>query len=554
MHQNYRSPILRQLRDQQVRYAPRERKVLQAARAEKLLTEIDSHRVYPYEYLCYHLTDFRPDSQPGVSVGGSDAQHDLRLLVEDLTDAANLDAEGAGERVWTVEDLSRHFNVSTKTIARWRQQGLVSRRFMFDNRKRVGFLQSSVERFVNDNSDRIERGSQFSQISEEERTRIVSYARRLAQAGGCPAEVTRRVANRTGRSPETIRYTLKQFDEQHPEMALFPGKSGPLSEEAKREICLQFRQGVKVDDLAVRHCRTKTSIYRIINEMRGRRIMEMPLDHIENPLFDEPNAADLILGPPPVADNTRKTRPPAGLPAYLADLYEIPLLTPEQEVYLFRKMNFLRHRASKLRDQLDLTHTKSSLMDQIEQDYEEALATKNQIIRANLRLVVSIAKRHVAATENIFELISDGNVSLIRAVEKFDYGRGNKFSTYATWALMKNFARSIPDEHKRRTRFRNTEDEMFDATMDRRTDQYELEMAQTVRESEIGRILNRLDEREQQIIISRFGLNHDQEPLTLKEVGTQMGVTKERVRQIESRALAKLRKAALEEKIDAPEA
>ena len=63
---------------------------------------------------------------------------------------------------------------------------------------------------------------------------------------------------------------------------------------------------------------------------------------------------------------------------------------------------------------------------------------KNQIIRSNLRLVVSIAKRHVGPSNNFFELVSDGNMSLIRAVEKFDYSRGNKFSTYASWAIMKN--------------------------------------------------------------------------------------------------------------------
>ncbi len=62
---------------------------------------------------------------------------------------------------------------------------------------------------------------------------------------------------------------------------------------------------------------------------------------------------------------------------------------------------------------------------------EEALAVKNQIIRANLRLVVSIAKKHVGRSDNFFELVSDGNMSLIRAVEKFDFARGNKFSTYA---------------------------------------------------------------------------------------------------------------------------
>ena len=144
-------------------------------------------------------------------------------------------------------------------------------------------------------------------------------------------------------------------------------------------------------------------------------------------------------------------------------------------------------------------------------------------------------------------------MSLIRAVEKFDCGRGNKFSTYASWAIMKNFARTIPGEFKHRDRFRTSHDEMFLATTDERTDQYEQESAQSLRERQIDRILSRLDEREQKIIISRFGLDYRQEPQTLKEVGAEMGVTKERVRQIEARALNKLRMAVAEERIDIPE-
>ena len=97
---------------------------------------------------------------------GREASHDLRLFVEDLSDAANVPADGAGERVLTVDELARHFRVSTKTISRWRQQGLVSRRFVFDGRKRVGFLQSSVDRFVarNEDADRVRRGAHFSQL------------------------------------------------------------------------------------------------------------------------------------------------------------------------------------------------------------------------------------------------------------------------------------------------------------------------------------------------------------------------------------------------------
>ena len=106
---------------------------------------------------------------------------------------------------------------------------------------------------------------------------------------------------------------------------------------------------------------------------------------------------------------------------------------------------------------------------------EEALDVKNQIIRSNLRLVVSIAKRHVGPSNNFFELVSDGNMSLIRAVEKFDFSRGNKFSTYASWAIMKNFARTIPEENYRRDRFVTGHEEMFEAAADNRTDEHEYE-------------------------------------------------------------------------------
>src|SRR5258706_13122321 len=158
MHTDYHVSTLKQLRDQQVRFAPRDKKIEQVQRAEKLLGELDPARTYTYEYLCYRITDFRPQAHPNRKLPGGETIHDLRLFVEDLSDAANVRAEAAGEQVLTVEELSKLFNVSTKTISRWRQQGLVSRRFVFDGRKRVGFLRSSVERFPSQNEERVRRG------------------------------------------------------------------------------------------------------------------------------------------------------------------------------------------------------------------------------------------------------------------------------------------------------------------------------------------------------------------------------------------------------------
>ena len=201
-------------------------------------------------------------------------------------------------------------------------------------------------------------------------------------------------------------------------MAIFPHNRGLPKTEAKREIYRQYRRGDSVQALAQRFCRSPSRIYRIVNEMRAAQIMELPLDYIGNEQFarlrSQKKEAE-ILGPLPESDlPTKKPRLPSDLPAYLASLYEVPLLTREQETHLFRKMNYLKYKASALRAQLDVNQPKSRLMDRIEKLYDESVATKNQIIRANLRLVVSIAKRYVGPAGDFFEFVSDGNMSLMQ--------------------------------------------------------------------------------------------------------------------------------------------
>jgi len=554
MNSDYRIVLIRELRDQQVRFAPRNKRSEQADRAEKLLTELDPAKDYPFDFLFYRVTSIRPDSSTVRLIKGEDAVHDLRLFVEDITDSMNLRLEEASEPVHTVEDLSKRFNVSTKTISRWRDQGLVSRRFVAEGRKRVGFLNSSVERFVTQNRLRVERGERFSQMDDSERDDIIDRSRRLAKQGLNLTEVIRQVSQEVGRSVETIRYTIKNFDRKFPAMAVFPEQRETLSEEDKRALYQQHLRGVSIVLLAKRYKRTRSSIIRLLNEQRALTIKELVLEYVPSPEFEnDPDVNRILADTPASVASTRKLRAPSGLPAYLASLYEVPLLEPQQESHLFRKMNFLKFKAVQLRSKLDPKAPSVALMDQIEKLHEEALSVKNKIVQANLRLVVSIAKRHVGPRGDLFGLISDGNVSLMRAVDKFDYTRGFKFSTYAHWAIRKNFARSIPDEFKHRERFRTSSDEVFNSHQDVRADHLALEIDQQARADQIVKILHALDEREQQIIVMRFGLGRGTEPRTLKEVGEELGVTKERIRQLELRALAKLRTAAEREKIDAPE-
>jgi RNA polymerase sigma factor (sigma-70 family) len=553
-----RNPALRQLTVQQVRFAPPARRLEQLSHAEQLLAEIDVTKTYPWQYVCYRITEFRPDSYPELMITGEDLVHDLCLMIEALSRfTPPVPVETVAEPVLTLEQISQRLNVSTKTISRWRDRGLVGRRVVCNGKRQVGYRKSVVDRFLAVNKDRVERSSRFSQLSEHEREEILRRAKRLARVNSSTlTEVSRRIARRLGRSPETIRYTIKNFDRQHPEQAIFPDVTGVLGEEAKQTLYSYYRRGISVDSLAKRFQRTRTSVYRVINEVRAQRLLAQPLDYIPHPSFEDPSAeAEILSGMPgqeAYESERLKMRVPKDAPPELASLYEMPLLNKEQEQHLFRKMNYLKHKADKLRQQLRPERARIQELQRIEDLQNQANAIKEQLIRSNMRLVMAIAKRHAAQTDNFFELVSDGNMSLIRAVEKFDYSRGNKFSTYASWAIMKNFARSIPEEKRRRERYVTGHEEMFEVAPDMRSD--EQEMVSSVEQSKhrVNRLLEYLEPRERQIIQMRAGLDNYSEGMTLEEIGQQLGITKERVRQLNVRIMNKLRAIAREQKIDLP--
>jgi RNA polymerase primary sigma factor len=289
-----------------------------------------------------------------------------------------------------------------------------------------------------------------------------------------------------------------------------------------------------------------------VDATRARRILGAEIRYIPHPSFDDPGARDAILAPmpaPDVAQAPRRAEAAAGMPPYLASLYhEVLLLSRDQEAHLFRKMNYLKARAGRLRDRIDPDRPRAADLDEVERLLGEAQAIRAQIVRANLRLVVSIAKRQRGRRDELFERVSDGNYVLIRAVERFDYARGNKFSTYATWAIRNNFARAFRGAARPRHRSLLGHDEDLEAAVDPRADELERSDVQERRQEACARLLGRLDDRERRIIVGRFGIGGA--PVrTLKQIGTELGITRERVRQLEARAQDKLRRLARAEEL-----
>ena len=291
---------------------------------------------------------------------------------------------------------------------------------------------------------------------------------------------------------------------------------------------------------------------RHVVEMRARRMVEAKIKFVGHPDFDDSTATAEILGPMPGpvgrGKGPGKARAREVLPLSDADFQDSKFLTREQEVHLFRKMNFLKYQAAQLLEAINPSRARSADLDRVEELLREAGAIRNRIIRSYLRLVISIVRKYTGHSQDFFDLVSEGNISLIQASERFDFGRGNRFSTYATWAIINDFARRIPRDRSRRVRFATGREGLLQALTDHRDRGRADAMDQEQCREVIRKLLGYLDDREQAILVRRFGLAGDKQ--TLVEVGRELGISKERVRQLESRALDKLRTLAEVQKLD----
>ena len=289
----------------------------------------------------------------------------------------------------------------------------------------------------------------------------------------------------------------------------------------------------------------------VLTDMRMRRLLETRIYFVPHASFDDPATYSMILNPGSATCRGRdvaRVKPPAGVALILQGIYNDPLLTREEEVHLFRKMNFLKHQASRFRGAINPAKVTAAELDLVEALQAEALEVRNQIIRANLRLVVSLVKKLRRDDHDLAELVSDGYVALMRAVERFDFSRGYKFSTYASWVIINSSIRDSARDH-RRDRLRTGTEEMLEAAPDHRNDDYPCEVEQELCQDAIRRMLVPLNDRERKIIVSRFGLEGTCQK-TLSQLGKELGITKERVRQLENRARFKLREIAEAQKFD----
>jgi RNA polymerase sigma factor (sigma-70 family) len=284
---------------------------------------------------------------------------------------------------------------------------------------------------------------------------------------------------------------------------------------------------------------------------------------------------------------------------YLDEVSGHLLLTAEDEVRLARAIELGETAESRLRSEAALTIDEQIRLRSMVRQGEEAKLT---FIRSNLRLVISIAKRYTGRGMDLLDLIQEGNLGLIRAVEKFDWRKGFKFSTYATWWIRQAIARGLGNQartirlpvhmadvlravddarqgltdelHRPPTNeelARHTgipvervravteapidtvsldkpvgddgESELHEFVVDIRAEDPYLEVVENVRTEEIRRAVSTLDPPERVVLTLRFGLNGD-DPWTLSAVGDYLGLTRERIRQIENRGLARLRHPA----------
>jgi len=276
---------------------------------------------------------------------------------------------------------------------------------------------------------------------------------------------------------------------------------------------------------------------------RSKRLLHREISFIHSPLFPKMQIEDVEWkdGDIYVDESSDVTPNDRIVPTHLSYLFRKPLLTPAGELHLFRRMNYLRFIANCKRAKIDPLQPRIKLVREVETLVAESELARKQLLESNLRLVASIARKFAKSMADFEDLLSEGNGILLYAIDKFDFSRGFRFSTYATHAIQRHYFRVIQRmQRKRRIEVDCPSDMLMESVKAPETEPQPT--APTLTSEMLKQMAMLLDQRELRIIQERFGLRAmPAEDKTLKVLSDEMGLSKERVRQLQHRALAKLR-------------
>jgi RNA polymerase primary sigma factor len=314
--------------------------------------------------------------------------------------------------------------------------------------------------------------------------------------------------------------------------------------------------GIKVWDAQRLLPGSKRVLERLSGEDRSalERMLRDPVEFVDNPMFHDRKSEEEL--------EHSFDKPEEGLAASEARLLPIDIfeegdkaltafkpLTSEQEMRLFLKINYARYRVYRLLKARGTKPLIITIVPELLLWRKREFQVRSQITQANIPLVLAMAKRTKLSGVDFTELISEGNMALLRSVDKFDCARGFKFSTYACRAILKSFARVALRTNRYRGRFPVEFDpdlEKSDYLEQRREDTkvFCMDRLRDILDSDTSEA--DLSDIEKRVLRARFAIRESEEqekPMTLEEVGRVIGVTKERVRQIQNKALQKLRTA-----------
>jgi len=445
-----RSTPLEDLARQQ-RFTPSRAILKQIARAEELAAEVDPEQSYPEEWVVFRITGYRP-AATGASSGdfeaavipGSALIGDLSAFVERLSDDAALSASAMGEGLVSSDDLCARWNVSRKTLERYRRRGLIARRTR-DARGhvRLAYSRTVIEAFEMRERARLQHAASFERVPAAVRERVLRGAKLYAlRLGWTLNQAAGRLALRYGIGHETVRQMLIRHDESG-DAPIFD-RQPPLSVRDRRLALRAYERGITPARMAKRLGRSTPSVHRVILLRRLERLRRVPAPGVHDAAFELPDVEKSLLSPLAV-----RTGFGASFPTDVLSLAALARAMPPVDAAVEHAraaaMQYLWWRATSAARSMALAAS-SSQLDRAETDLRWMLRLKAELLRAELGVVIrAIEERagrplHDMPSGQAHGLLLHSMDAAVGAIDRHDPFRGGRLAAPVSLAVTRVLA------------------------------------------------------------------------------------------------------------------